>query len=101
MLKHIVMWKFKDIAEDASKEENLRTAKSLLDALPQKIAEIQGFEVGIDILHSDSSFDLILSSSFESQETLVTYQKHPEHVKDIFCCRGRACPVPAAHYLSL
>lgn len=81
MLKHIVMWKFKDAPEGAGKEENLRKAKSLLDSLSPIIPEIKDFEIGIDILHSDSSYDLVLSSTFENQNALSIYQKHPEHVK--------------------
>jgi hypothetical protein len=80
MLKHIVMWKFKDAAEGSAKSENLRRAKTLLDALPEKIAHIKSFEVGVDILHSDSSYDLVLNSAFDNHETLVAYQRHPEHV---------------------
>ena len=80
MLKHIVMWKFKEAAEGATKEENLRKAKSLLDALPPTIPQIKTFEVGIDTLHSDTSYDLVLISGFDDEASLVTYQKHPEHV---------------------
>jgi hypothetical protein len=81
MFKHVVMWKFKDSAENGSRNENLQKAKQLLDALPEKIAVIRNFEVGIDILHSSTSYDLILNSSFENQQALVQYQTHPEHVK--------------------
>jgi hypothetical protein len=81
MLKHIVMWKFKEAAEAAGKDENLRKAKALLDSLPPIIREIKGFEVGIDFLHSDSSYDLVLISTFENAVTLAAYQTHPEHVR--------------------
>ncbi len=81
MLKHIVMWKFKGAAEGVSAEENLRKAKSLLDLLPAKIPEIKAFEVGIDTLRSESSFDLVLISGFDNQDSLSKYQKHPEHLK--------------------
>lgn len=81
MLKHIVMWKFKESAEGAGKVENLRKAKELLDSLPSQIPSIGGFEVGIDTLHSDSSYDLVLNSSFQDMDDLVAYQTHPSHVK--------------------
>lgn len=32
MIRHIVMWKFKEMAEGATKAENLRKVKSLLEA---------------------------------------------------------------------
>jgi hypothetical protein len=81
MLNHVVMWRFKDEAEGAKKSENLLKAKFLLDSLPEKISAIRSFEVGIDLLRSDSSYDLLLISRFESQRDLVSYQTHPEHVK--------------------
>ena len=37
MIRHIVMWKFKEMAEGATKAENLRKVKSLLEALPDTI----------------------------------------------------------------
>lgn len=80
MLKHVVMWKFKDHAEGSAKDANLLTAKSLLDALPASIAEIRSFEVGIDTIQTESSFDLILTSSFENREALTAYQNHADHV---------------------
>ena len=30
MVKHIVMWKFKDVAEGATKQENILKVKSML-----------------------------------------------------------------------
>ena len=81
MVKHVVMWKFKNGTVDATKEENLRKAKALLDSLPGMIAEIKSFEVGIDELHSETSYDLVLNSTFESKDAMVAYQQHPEHVR--------------------
>lgn len=91
MLKHIVMWKFKEAAEGAAKEENLRKAKTLLESLPAKIPQIKSFEVGIDILHSDSSYDLVLTSGFDNENFLSIYQKHPEHAAVVeFLCKVQA-----------
>lgn len=81
MLYHIVMWKFKETAGGASKQENLSKAKSMLDALPPLISEIEAFEVGIDILHTEASYDLVLRSAFAGLDALKSYQVHPEHLK--------------------
>ena len=37
MIRHIVMWKFKETAEGATKAENLHKVKGLLEALPDTI----------------------------------------------------------------
>jgi hypothetical protein len=81
LLKHIVLFRFKDFAEGADKTENIIKLKSRLEALDGSIDEIKFFEVGTNIINSDASYDLALYSKFESKEDLYIYQKHPEHVK--------------------
>ena len=88
MIKHIVMWKLKDFAEGESKAENARKIKTLLESLKDKIKEIQHIEVGIDVLHTDTSADAALYSVFDSLEDLNAYQKHPEHAKVVQFIRG-------------
>jgi hypothetical protein len=80
MIRHIVCWKFLDHAGGASKAENLRKAKSMLESLPGKIPEILSLEVGIDLTQGPASFDLALNGTFASAASLEAYQRHPEHV---------------------
>lgn len=80
-MKHIVAWKFKEFAENADKSANLERAKILLESLKGKIAQINALEVGVDISHTDHSFDLVLSTEFDNRAALVAYQQDPEHVK--------------------
>ena len=77
MIKHIVMWKFKDGVADADKQEVRRQLEALTELVPEAIE----IEVGLDILRSDQSFDLALNSKFASMDDLKTYAAHPEHVK--------------------
>ena len=81
MVKHIVMWKFKDSAEGKTKEENMAFVKDSLYALVGVIDEIKKMEIGIDITHSDMSMDLVLLTEFETVEAMKAYAVHPEHVK--------------------
>ncbi len=81
MIKHIVFWRFKESAEGASKEENLRKAKSLFDGLRGSIKEIDVFEVGINFDASVDAADLVLYSEFPRMEDLRSYQNHSAHVK--------------------
>ena len=80
MIRHIVCWKFLDHAEGASKAENLRKAKSMLDELPRKIPGILSLEAGIDVTQGLRSFDLALNGTFASAPVLEAYQRHPEHL---------------------
>ena len=81
MIKHIVMWEFKDIAEGKTKEENIAIVRDSLYALVGKIDKIKRMELGVDISHTDMSMDLVLLTEFERVEDLKAYAVDPEHVK--------------------
>jgi hypothetical protein len=74
MIKHIVLFKLKD----RSPEGVERTAQVLRN-LEGKIDVLKSIEVGLDVLHSDRSYDIALITTFESLEDLDAYQVHPEH----------------------
>jgi hypothetical protein len=80
-MRHIVMWKFRDFAEGATREVNLVKAKLLLESLKSLIPGILKFDVGIDFSRTERSFDLVLVSEFLDAETLKAYQNHPDHVR--------------------
>lgn len=75
MIKHLVIFKFKDAAPAV-----LEAAKAQLMSLPPLIAEIVDYEVGINCVDDPRAYDLALVSSFESLEALRVYQEHPAHV---------------------
>ncbi len=81
MIRHIVMFKFREAAEGAEKARNIQRMKSELEALPAKIGEIKFFEVGINFSNTNVAYDLVLCSEFESKEALYSYQRHPDHLK--------------------
>jgi hypothetical protein len=71
MFKHIVVWKLKEFAEGASKEENARKMKVLLEGLKGKIRAIKSLEVGININGYPDSYDVILYSEFAPQSRRI------------------------------
>jgi len=75
MLVHIVCWKYKaDTAEDTRDEH-----RALLRALPAVVPNIESFDVGVDVLHLERSFDTALVAHFPDREALDLYTDHPEH----------------------
>lgn len=80
MIRHIVMFKFKEEAEGKSKMENVLATKAMLEALPSKIPQILSstVEIGAEGANPENA-DLILISDFESFETLNQYIVHPDH----------------------
>lgn len=80
MIRHIVMWKFKDEAQGASKTENLLKAKALLEACAGIVPGMLALEVAMAQPGLEATYDLILNSAFTDRTALDAYQNHPQHV---------------------
>ena len=81
MIRHVVLFKFKDAASGSSKEQNIAKAKKLLESLPGKISEICNLETGLNIKEDPPNYDLALIVDFDSLDDLETYINHPDHKK--------------------
>jgi hypothetical protein len=80
MLKHIVMWKFKEHAEGADKAANLFKAKALLNACATLSPGTRRFEVAMAQPGLESTYDLVLNSEFTDAAALAAYAEHPQHL---------------------
>ena len=74
MIKHIVCFKLKD-----NSLENCEKAKEVLLSMNGNVPQLRGIEVGIDFLHSERSYDLILQVLLDDAEALAAYQNDPYH----------------------
>ncbi len=79
MIKHVVMWKFKNSAEGHEKSENIEKVKKVLLALKPAISQLKSLDVGKNFNPSDAAFDLVLISTHEDKESLKGYINHPIH----------------------
>lgn len=82
MIKHIVMWKFKE-----NERENMLLFRERLLALKGKIPEIRAMEVGVNVNPSDRSYDAVLVSEFDSLDALRAYSENPLHVEVAEFCK--------------
>lgn len=73
MIKHVVCFKLKE-GEDVNK------AKEVLLSMKDNVKLIKEIEVGVDVLHSERSYDLILSVVLDNMKSLEEYQNDPYHV---------------------
>ena len=80
MLRHIVMWKFKEHAMGADKAANLRKAKALLDACAALSPGTLRFEVALAQPGLEATYDLLLYSEFTDAAALAAYAEHPQHL---------------------
>ncbi|HUL40225.1 MAG TPA: Dabb family protein [Methanomassiliicoccales archaeon] len=82
MIRHVVIWKFKEKADGYDRMTNLERVKGELEALPRRMpGVIRSIEVGINDLENGTNYDLILIADFEDHRALETYLNHPEHLK--------------------
>ena len=80
MIRHIVMWKFKEFAQGRTKKENLELVKGMLEELPSKIDFIRSMEVNFNVNDKAGMFDAVLISEFDTLEDVKRYRVHPEHM---------------------
>ncbi|MFI3257290.1 MAG: Dabb family protein [Spirochaetales bacterium] len=76
MIKHIVMFKFKENAH-----ENAQKLKEMALALYGKIPALRSIDIGINEKPSDAAQDLVLTGEFDDFDGLQEYAVHPEHQK--------------------
>ena len=79
MIKHIVMWKLKDLAEGADRATNAAKMKAMLDACAHLSPGTLKFEVMIAQPGLEATYDIVLYSEFASREALAEYIAHPTH----------------------
>ncbi len=98
MIKHIVMWRLKEKACGAAKEENTRAMKARLEALAQIIPEIRHLEVGLNVKDSERAADVVLYSEFDSPADLDAYIQHPAHQEVVTFVREIAAETRVVDY---
>ena len=78
MITHVVLFKLKDRSP-----QSIEKARDILLGLKGKgkIPVLRYLEVGMDVLHSERSYDIALITKFDSMEDLQAYQVHPVHLE--------------------
>lgn len=76
MVKHVIVWKFKD--ELLDKKTRAKEIKLALEGLVGKIEGLIKMNIVINGLES-SSGSLMMDSEFLDESALKNYQKHPLH----------------------
>ncbi|MEI6002704.1 Dabb family protein [Paraburkholderia bengalensis] len=79
MIRHIVMWKFKQ-SDGATREQNALLLKQKLEACRGAVPGIEHLEVGIATPGLDSTYDVVLLCDFTDKAALDAYQVHPAHL---------------------
>lgn len=78
MFTHIVLFKAKEPTQ-----ENLEFLKKTFLSMEGNIKELKELEVGIDVVHSDRSFDIGIITRFDSKEDYLAYDVDEFHVEKV------------------
>ncbi len=78
MIKHVVLFKLK-----APTNILLNQTKELLLSMKGIVPEVREIEVGIDKLHSERSYDIMLTVIVDDMRALEAYQNDPYHCATI------------------
>ena len=76
MIKHVVVFKFKP---ETDERERTAVINELRD-LPNKIDVIREYEVGLDVLRSQRSWDGVIIGTYDDLDALQKYQRHDDHI---------------------
>ena len=95
MFRHIVMFTWSDVVDDA----HIAAISSALDRLPEAIPEIVAYHHGPDAGMNDGNYDYVVVGDFGSAEDYVTYREAPAHtdlIRDFIA--GRVSARAAVQY---
>ena len=81
MIRHIVMWKFKE-GEEANVRLFLQKLQELQGVIPQLLSSQVAENIG------PGNYDAVLISEFASLEDLDAYKKDPRHVAVSSLCKS-------------
>jgi hypothetical protein len=84
MIKHVVCFKLK-------KGEGAEEAKRILLSMQGNVPTLRGIEVGIDELHSERSYDIILTVLLDDMDALRAYQLDEYHNRVVKAHMHRVC----------
>lgn len=91
MITHIVLFKLADPTA-----ENLAATRNKLLGMDGKIDLLRHLEVGVDVIRSERSYDIALTTRFDSLEDLQAYQIHPYHAGEVVPHMKAVCSSIAA-----
>ncbi|MCL2761376.1 MAG: Dabb family protein [Desulfuromonadales bacterium] len=74
MINHIVFFKLAK-----PEPEMMQKGKEILMSMEGRVPMLRHLTVGVDMLHSERSYDIVLLTGFDSLDDLEAYQVDPYH----------------------
>lgn len=80
MVKHVLLFKLRDMSTPAEKMEVMQEIKRRLEGLKETVPAIETIEVGINA-NPKEEFDIALVSTHADWDALAAYRDDPNHVE--------------------
>ena len=97
MVKHIVMWSFKEEIPMEERDADKVRSKEGLEGLVGIVPGLLSARVVTDLI-SSSTHDFCLITEFDTPEALAAYKDNPDHVKVASFVRSVTCNRAALDY---
>jgi hypothetical protein len=78
MITHIVLFKLTEPTV-----EHVEATRNKLLSMDGNIDLLRHLEVGVDVIRSERSYDIALTTRFDSLQDLQAYQVHPYHAGEV------------------
>jgi len=88
MIRHAVMFKFKDTTSN----EDRKAFVGMLNQLAVDIEQVRQLEVGENFADSPRAFDVLLLVDVNDEDALQAYASHPDH-QPVIKRAGEICEV--------
>lgn len=95
VITHVVMFKLQD-----DKKEQAAEIQQRLQALPAQLPMIRHYEIGLDVVQSARSYDVVLISTFDTHDDLNAYSQHPIHLEVVKFIKSVTSSIIAVDYES-
>jgi hypothetical protein len=79
VIRHVVIWRFKDEAKRGGRLHNLDLIRESVNSMRRAVPGLLRLDLGVNQTALPDAADLMLYSEFESWEALRDYEEHPLH----------------------
>lgn len=80
MIRHVVMFKFRDDADEAQRQ----AVHDAIATMPEATGVTEKYTIGPDLDLADGNFDFAVVGDFADQAAYLIYRDHPEHQRIVF-----------------
>ena len=80
MIRHVVMFKFREDADEAQRQ----AVHDAIATMPDATGVTETYAIGPDFGLAEGNFDFAVVGDFADQDAYLTYRDHPEHQRIVF-----------------